>query len=172
MTMTLPTPNLDTKTFWQYSVSRYALKDIAPLALLLQDNHKVNVNVLLLVCWCLENNVIINLTQLNAVITASGKWDEKLNAHRAKRKAAHPNVGGDKQCYEALKAQELDLEREQQAEMVAAFNQLNVTRLPKGAEGQPSQLFNASIAALINAYELRENDEARRLVSLLVHQLA
>ena len=67
----MPTPNIENRAFWEYSVSRYTKGDMAPLALLLQDNHKVNVNVLLLICWCLENNVIINLPQLNTVIAAS-----------------------------------------------------------------------------------------------------
>ncbi|SVB99786.1 uncharacterized protein METZ01_LOCUS252640, partial [marine metagenome] len=84
---------------------------MAPLALLLQDNHKVNVNVLLLICWCLENNVIINLPQIKAVIAASSATEEKLQHHRAKRKAASPAKGGDQAEYDALKAQELELER-------------------------------------------------------------
>ena len=46
----MPTPNIENRAFWEYSVSRYTKGDMAPLALLLQDNHKVNVNVLLLIC--------------------------------------------------------------------------------------------------------------------------
>ncbi|HCY28089.1 MAG TPA: TIGR02444 family protein, partial [Alteromonas macleodii] len=37
----MPTPNIDSSAFWEYSVSRYTKSDMAPLALLLQDNHKV-----------------------------------------------------------------------------------------------------------------------------------
>ena len=86
--------NLETSAFWAYSVSRYTKGDMAPLAILLQDNHKVNVNILLLICWCLENNTIINLPQLKAVIEAAAPTDSTLQAHRAKRKAAHPDNGG------------------------------------------------------------------------------
>ncbi|MCP4281328.1 MAG: DUF2390 domain-containing protein, partial [Alteromonas sp.] len=101
----MPTPNIENRAFWEYSVSRYTKGDMAPLALLLQDNHKVNVNVLLLICWCLENNVIINLPQLKAVIAASSATEEKLQYHRARRKAASPEKGGDQAEYDALKAQ-------------------------------------------------------------------
>ena len=169
--MTMQTSNIDNRAFWEYSVSRYTKGDMAPLALLLQDNHSVNVNVLLLICWCLENNVIINLPQLKAVIEASLLTEEALQRYRAKRKAASPEKGGEKAVYEALKAQELDLERQQQQDIVASLNEQSVTHLGQ-TEALSSNVFNASIAALINAYGLRENNEARRLVSLVINQLS
>jgi len=167
----MQTLNLDDRVFWEYSVSRYTKGDMAPLALLLQDNHGVNVNVLLLICWCLENNVIINLPQLNEVIAASASTEEKLLTHRKKRKATSPANGGDKASYEALKATELDLERQQQRDIVASFNLQSITRLAQ-SQALSSNVFNASIAALINAYGLRDNSEARRLVSLVINQLS
>lgn len=169
--MTMPTPNVENSAFWEYSVSRYTKGDMAALALLLQDNHGVNVNVLLLICWCLENNVIINLPQLNTVIAASKATEEKLTLHRAKRKAASPERGGEPAAYELLKAQELELERQQQHDIVASFNEQAVTRLGQ-IQSISSNIFNASIAAFINAYELRDNNEARQLVSLVVNQLS
>ncbi|WP_394222246.1 TIGR02444 family protein [Alteromonas gracilis] len=169
--MTMPTPNIENNAFWEYSVSRYTKGDMAPLALLLQDNHNVNVNVLLLICWCLENNVIINLPQLKAVVGASALTERALQSHRAKRKAASPEKGGDKATYDALKAQELDIERQQQRDIVASFNEQSVTRLGQ-TEALSTNVFNASIAAFINAYGLRENSEARRLISLVINQLS
>ncbi len=185
--MTMQAPKLDSKAFWQYSVSRYTTQDIAPLALLLQDNHGMNVNVLLLVCWCLENNAIINLAQLRAVIASTSPSETELVAHRAIRKAAYPyngdgyneeeseengeQSGKDIERYEALKAQELQLERKQQDAMIQAFNDQRVTYLPALPSAKTSNVFNASIAALINAYSLKENNEARRLLSLVVNQL-
>jgi len=163
--------NLSDKTFWQYSVSRYTTGDIAPLALLLQDNHKVNVNVLLLVCWCLENNVIVNLSQLNSIIQATQPSERKLEQHRAKRKAARPDDDGDFALYESLKKEELELERQQQSAIVSAFNTLSLVSIPE-TSAPVTNVFNASIAALINAYHLRDSHEARRLVSLLVKQLS
>lgn len=166
----MPAPNIDSSVFWEYSVSRYTKGDMAPLALLLQDNHGVNVNVLLLICWCLENNVIINLPQLNSVIAASKATEEKLTPHRAKRKAASPERGGEPAAYELLKAKELELERQQQQDIVASFNEQAVTHL--GQQTPSTNIFNASIAAFINAYGLRDNKEARQLVSLVVNQLS
>ncbi len=169
--MTMQQPNLEPSAFWAYSVSRYTQGDMAPLAILLQDNHQVNVNVLLLVGWCLQNNVIINLPQLKAVIEASATIESRLQIHRAKRKAAHPDNGTDKATYDALKAEELELERQQQRDIVAAFNKQSVARLDH-AQPFTGTVFNASVAALINAYGLRDNAEARRLVSLVIKELS
>lgn len=169
--MTMQSLNLEPGVFWDYSVSRYTKGDMAPLAILLQDNHNVNVNVLLLVGWCLENNFIINLPQLKAVIEASSSVEEKLKVHRAKRKAAHPDKGADPAVYAALKAEELELEREQQRDIVAAFNEQSVVHLGQ-AQLTTGSVFNASLAAFINAYGLRDNAEARRLVSLVIKELS
>lgn len=183
---------IDGETFWQYSVSRYATSDIAPLALLLQDQHGVNVNVLLLVCWCLENNIIVNLPQLKTVIEAAAKSESALKVHRDKRKLAKPehpstvqnstNANDESsassassernaETYELLKTQELALEKQQQEAIIEAFNQLDVHLMSAQPSGDGRRILNASIAAFINVYSLRENSEARSLVSQLVSQL-
>jgi len=180
--------SIDGEMFWQYSLSRYATGDVAPLALLLQDQHGVNVNVLLLVCWCLENNIIVNLPQLKDVIEAAAKSESELKIHRDKRKLANPKLRSTVQTtnandessascernaetYELLKTQELALERQQQEAIIEAFNQLDVHRMSAQPSGDGTRILNASIAAFINVYSLRENSEARSLVSQLVSQL-
>ena len=163
--------SLDASSFWQYSVSRYSVGDTAPVALVLQDNHGVNVNVLLLLCWCLENNVVINLMQLKKVIDAASLKDEHLFRHREMRKAAHPDNGGNVAQYEALKQEELVLEKQQQSDIVDAYNALDVAVLPSGVSLSGSSVLNASIASFINAYGLRDSADARQLLSHLVKQL-
>lgn len=169
--MTAPASKLTSSIFWQYSTRRYASNDMAPLSLLLQDNHGVNVNVLLLMCWCLENNVIVNLIQMKAIVAAIAESDKQLQAHRLQRKAAHPDNGGQKAHYEALKERELELEKQQQAVIVEAFNSQDVMTLPSGSLNTKTTIFNASIAAFINAYALKDSEEARQLLSLVVNQL-
>lgn len=169
--MTAPVSKLTSWIFWQYSIRRYASNDMAPLALLLQDNHGVNINVLLLMCWCLENNVIVNLMQMKAIVEAIAESDKQLQAHRLQRKAAHPDNGGQKAHYEELKAQELELEKQQQAVMIETFNAQDVMTLPSGPFNKKTNVLNASIAAFINAYGLKGSEEARQLLSLVVNQL-
>ena len=70
-----------------------------------------------------------------------------------------------------MKKEELTLERQQQEAMMLAFNEQVVASIP-GNAALGANVFNASIAALINAYNLRDSQEARHLVSLLVNQLS
>lgn len=162
---------LTAERFWQYSLARYKTQDIAALALLLQDNHGVNVNVMLLICWCIEHGVVINFMQLKTVIDAANMHEAGLVSHREKRKLAHPDKGGDKSGYEALKAQELVLEQHQQADIVNAFNSLSLTVIPTRDVNTDNAVLNASIASFINVYALRENAQARSLFSTVLKQL-
>lgn len=170
-------PILKAGDFWRYSASRYAKGEIAPQAILLQDQHGVNVNVLLLICWCIEHGFIINLPQLNSVISAIEGTEVVLKKQRDARKRARPVDASSQDYaqalahYNQLKEDELELEKGQQQVMVDAVNSLNVASLPSGAETSMSGVFNASIAALINAYGLREQHQARGLISQILKQL-
>ncbi|MDO6576766.1 TIGR02444 family protein [Alteromonas stellipolaris] len=168
---------VNAEDFWQYAGSRYGKGDVAPLAILLQDRHGVNVNILLLICWCIEHGYIINLPQLNAVINAVEASEYTLKQHRLERKQAKPEDKQDANYpqalakYNQLKDDELVLEKAQQAIIVETVNSLGLASLPSGASSM-SGVFNASIAALINAYGLREKQEARELISQLLKQLS
>ncbi|CAD5247405.1 conserved hypothetical protein [Alteromonas sp. 38] len=164
---------VNAEDFWQYAGSRYGTGDVAPLAILLQDRHGVNVNILLLICWCIEHGFIINLPQLNAVISAVEASEHVLKQHRLERKQAKQDANYQKALarYNQLKDDELALEKTQQAIIVETVNSLGLASLPSGASGQ-SGVFNASIAALINAYGLREKQEARKLISQLLKHLS
>ena len=69
-----------------------------------------------------------------------------------------------------MKAEELELEKAQQALILAQFNQFDVSYLPKEA-AVGGNVFNASIAAFINAYALREAPQARLLLSAIIKAL-
>lgn len=168
---------LSADEFWHYTTHRYAMGDIAPLAILLQDKYAVNVNVLLLVCWCLEHGFIINLIQLKEINAAIAQSEDVLIKHRDTRKQARqqlfeqgPNESA-KNAYEALKKQELELERQQQSIIVDTVNRVNLVPIPHAKSVPASSVMNASIAALINHYSLRDEHEARSLISQLIQQL-
>lgn len=158
---------LTVESFWHYSVTTYQRGDIAPIALTLQDLYGVNVNLLLLLCWCLEHGVIIDLKQFRHIADVVCANSDALVAHRHKRQAAKPTAGTSSDEYETLKQQELVLEREQQALLVQTANQCQLTKLA----GQGSTMLNASIAAFINLYQLKDQKDARALLTLLLKQL-
>ena len=163
-------PDLSADQFWQFSCRCYGHKDIAAHALALQDSHNVNVNMLLFLCWCLESGVVLNLAQFSQLKQAIADSETMLAEHRSRRRQAHPDNGGEHESYAALKAQELDLERQQQAALVVQFNRLDsITRLP----AKPgSAVLNASMAAFIHCYQLKDDVAARRHISVIVNQLS
>ncbi|GGW90858.1 TIGR02444 family protein [Alteromonas halophila] len=156
--------------FWQFSCACYAHKDIALHALALQDKHDVNVNLLLLLCWCLKHGAVINLAQFRQLAQALSDSEKALVVQRRKRREMHPDNGGDEQSYNACKQQELTLEREQQRALIRAFHDLDEVTMV-AADGQNAVL-NASVAAFIHCYGLRDSKPARRHISTIVGQLA
>ncbi len=161
-------PELSEKAFWQYSFNCYTHSDTAMHALSLQDNHGVNVNMLMLLCWCLDNRVIVDLAQFEALKAAADEMEPTLNERRKERRAAHPNNGGSEQEYQKKKNTELDIERLQQRKMLKTFNQLELTRLPETAG---AGILNASVAAFIHCYCLRDDSTARQHVRTIINQL-
>ena len=170
---------LSADEFWHYTSTRYAHGDIATLAILLQDNYAVNVNVLLFVCWCLEHGWVINLTQLNDIVVAIAESEKTLIEHRKVRKQMRQQLDNQPQdkheglqdAYNALKNQELVLERTQQEIIVTMANKASLVRLPLASSFQSSGVVNASIAAFINQYSLRNEPQARALIGKLIKQL-
>lgn len=153
--------NLNADTFWQYSLQVYGNKKVADTALALQDSYQVNVNMLLLLCWCTDKGAVVTLNQwevLKAAIVAS---DEKLQQHRKLRRQAKLTTPFNDQAYTHLKQQELALEMEQQEVLTNAFNRMDVEYVPlKG--------INGSVAGFINLYALRKNEEAVKWVTYVL----
>lgn len=156
--------------FWRYSYITYAIDDVAPASLTLQDKFGVNVNLIMLLCWCLQEGVILTLSQCQQLIECVETSEQELKAHRRERQSAKPKEGELSARYDNLKAEELELEKAQQALILAQFNQFDVSYLPKEA-AVGGNVFNASIAAFINAYALREAPQARLLLSAIIKAL-
>ncbi|MBU2978338.1 TIGR02444 family protein [Alteromonas sp. C1M14] len=153
--------NLNADTFWQYSLQVYKDKKVAKTALALQDSYQVNVNMLLLLCWCLDNGAIVTLNQWKVLKAAIVTSDDKLYQHRKQRRLAKQATPFNAEVYGELKQQELALEMEQQEALTAAYNRLDVEYVPLSG-------INGSIAGFINLYGLRNTPEAVKWVTLVV----
>lgn len=143
---------------WDYAAKRYALCSEA--CLVLQDKFQVNVNLLLLLCWCVEHGAVVTLADLTRLRDAIADSDLVLKQHRTQRRQAKPPAG-DAAAYEALKKQELALEAEQQRILVNTFNQL----AHPVADGAVSY---ASVAAFMALFGLRTNEDAKALLTKIV----
>lgn len=109
------------KSYWQYSLSLYAVPGIADACLALQDAHGVNVNVLLFFCFARDSGMAIDSATLESIVLSIEASEAQLFEHRRLRKNAKPTQGARCNNYEQLKSQELDLERVQQKKIVEAY---------------------------------------------------
>lgn len=156
--------NLNADTFWQYSLEIYGRPAVSENALALQDHFKVNVNMLLLLCWCLQNGAVITLNQWQVLLAAIEETERKLIAHRRQRKRAKVARPEDASAYEALKKQELALELEQQEALTTMFNRLNVEHVSLSG-------VNGSIASFVNVFNLRQQPDAVSRITAVIKQL-
>ena len=115
---------LDSLEFWQFSLSFYSVKDVQTLLLNLQDNYGLNVNVLLFCMYCDTKDIELNELVLTNVLSATKEKDAELIRFRTKRKQAkgakangsEPNIR-----YQRYLAQELEMEKAQQEQIVGTY---------------------------------------------------
>lgn len=146
-------PELPAERFWEYSLAVYSKPGVAQNCLKLQDNHGLNVNLLLLCHWLVTQEYPVSDEVLSALSDAVAVTERTLSKHRANRKAAK----GSPQ-YEALKEQELTLEREQQAALVDALRKSN-------------NLSASSVMTLkrvIMWLGMSQNEEAQQLINTIL----
>lgn len=121
---------LDAKTFWNFSVAWYQRQAVAQHCLTLQDEHGLNVNMVLLLAWCVQQQRLISTEAWVQLSQAIHSTEVSLKHHRQQRKNAKITQGASSQVYARLKEQELALERQQQADMLAALPSACLPRAP------------------------------------------
>ncbi|RDV24860.1 TIGR02444 family protein [Alteromonas aestuariivivens] len=141
-------PKLTAETFWQFSLDWYAQPGFEALALSLQDEYGVNINMLLLLCWCMKRRVMLTLPQWQTLAQAISKHEAELKEHRQVRREAKGSSR-----YQSLKDEELQLESAQQQCLVEVFNALPVATASQTA-------FNPSAAGFIHLFALRDHKTA------------
>lgn len=75
--------------FWDFSLSVYMTKDVPPACLVIQDNHQIDVNILLYCCWLgASGRGVMTRKELERVKRAVGPWHHNVvRALRAIRSA-------------------------------------------------------------------------------------
>lgn len=108
-------PTLDsTPALWPFAVHVYALPGVAGLCLRLQDEHALDVNVLLAILWRACHGMEVDDAALERLLVAARPVQARVREIRALRQS----VGSDRaseprwqETYEQLKAAELAAER-------------------------------------------------------------
>lgn len=78
--------------FWNYSSQVWLLPNIEKNCLALQNDHEVNINILLYCCWVGDKNLIINDDNLQALLNAVQPWQEIVEPLRESRKMMQQNL--------------------------------------------------------------------------------
>lgn len=75
--------------FWDFSLSVYMTKDVPPACLVIQNNHQIDVNILLFCCWLgASGRGVMTPEELERVKGAVGPWHQDVvRALRAVRSA-------------------------------------------------------------------------------------
>lgn len=117
---------LEEQDFWNFSLTLYAQPGVMENCLLLQDNFQLNVNMVLFCCFAGHLRLTLDDGWLTALHQATQRSEARITQHRQQRKLykqkASINQGEmfDPGHYQQLKQQELDLEKQQQSDVIAA----------------------------------------------------
>lgn len=104
----------DAETLWAFAVRVYGQDGVAPLCLRLQDEHGLDVDVLLALLWRAQRGHGVDEEALARLLAAAGPARSRVGELRALRRAVGADVEHDprwRETYERLKAAELAAER-------------------------------------------------------------
>jgi uncharacterized protein (TIGR02444 family) len=148
-------PSLDSSpALWPFAVHVYALPGVSELCLRLQDEHRLDVGVLLAILWRSCRGVAVDAAALDRMRAAAAPLQARVRELRALRVA----VGSDRaheprwqETYEHLKAAELAAERVELSVLEATL----AAARPEPAAGSTTAQTSPAVPATIALSALR-----------------
>ena len=119
--------------FWAFSYNHYFKADVEAACLALQTFHKGSVNLALLMLWLDNQAIMLTQAQLAQLEQSLHPTEGLLERYRHMRRSLKPQLDSD--GYEQLKTFELQMERQQQHDLIAALNQMPLRHV---AVGEPA----------------------------------
>ncbi|NQV55107.1 MAG: TIGR02444 family protein [Rhodospirillales bacterium] len=148
--------------FWEFSLSVYGEKGVAPACLELQTRHGVDVNLLLYMAWAGARGHRLNADELAAAEDAVQRWHREivvpLRILRSELKTDTKGapVGLSEHIRSGIKSAELDAERAEQLMLAAVIERLS----NPGGEDAAAGLTNMRAYLSRFGGKLNEADEA------------
>jgi uncharacterized protein (TIGR02444 family) len=126
-----PSPRLTLERLWQFSLQYYGDRRIKDACLKLQNFHRGNVNLLLLLKWLDEQQLALNEQDLIALNHALQRSETLLLQYRELRRQFKKELPDS--LYRETLQFELLLEKQQQSDLVDCINTLTLvgTETPK-----------------------------------------
>jgi uncharacterized protein (TIGR02444 family) len=138
----------DATPLWRFSLAYYAKPGIPEVLIALQDEHGIDVNVLLLVLWLASEERVIDDDEMERIAEHSRGWQEAVvSPLRAVRRALKTNMplvaaAAAEPFRNKIKAIELEAEHIQQDALYEI-----ATRLPQTRSVAPDEAGRRNIAA-------------------------
>jgi len=124
--------SLDESTFWQYACELYIQPGVKESCLALQDNQQLNVNLLLLLCWCEQNQQQLSKSQIDALISAVSPWHQDYTQPlRQLRRQMSQQDAATSAAKRAMLDAELALEKIEQSLLLEMFNRFELIAVKK-----------------------------------------
>ncbi|AUI87148.1 TIGR02444 family protein [Vibrio azureus] len=118
-------PPLTLESLWQFSLQFYGVRQVKEACLSLQNHYQGNVNLVLLLRWLDEQQVTFSEQDWPAVQHSLTRSETLLYSYRELRRQLKPQLN-DALYRQALQF-ELELEKQQQADLVDCINTLSLT---------------------------------------------
>ena len=141
----------DDNSFWVFSTGFYAREGVAAECLRLQDEHGVDVNLLLYCLWCASLGRALDGDCLEALDSAVAEWRDKVVVRLRGLRRSLTGSGVD-EIREAVKAAELLAEQRQQRMMYEFFSGPGGEH--QGASPMTASVLRDNLAALAAFYGL------------------
>jgi len=140
----------ETNPFWEYSLTLYAREGVAPACLQLQDQHGVDVNLLLYACYAACCGLELGVSELAAMDARIAGWRSRaVQPLRRQRRELREREGAESLRQQVVRL-ELLAERAQQQQMW-------LTRVPTGEWvylGPGEEQLHSNLAQLAAFYEI------------------
>ncbi|MCX4246808.1 TIGR02444 family protein [Paraliomyxa miuraensis] len=150
---------------WRFAVRTYALPGVAPLCLRLQDEHGVDVDVVLGLLWLAERGVELDEASLTAMLDAAAPVHARVEQLRVLRRAVSSDREHDprwQSTYEHLKAAELAAERVELSRIEAAVAPLVVDPAAPRAHDRAPELAGLALPRYAEHVNARESEPLLR----------
>ncbi|WP_026376233.1 TIGR02444 family protein [Aestuariibacter salexigens] len=111
---------MQAESFWQFSIEFYGIRPVKQDCLSLQDDHGLNVNLILCCAYADYCNITLSVEQILALRESLNELDEVTQQHRHMRRS----LSKDASEYADALRRELELEKRQQQRLIEAANNM------------------------------------------------
>lgn len=114
--------------FWQFCLSWYARPGVSQACIELQDKLGLNVNLMLLLCWCEQQKLQLSFDQIERLGLSLKVWSEKYTQPlRQLRRQIALEDHADESVKHAIFDAEMALEKSEQRLLIGTFSHFNLT---------------------------------------------